>query len=345
MYASSKSNKTSAKKIIKAPEWQDSNQFANPIVPKRNGTIRSKEYDIQIIGPLTVEQKQCLYEILFTDTHECPICFETKPKEEFHAIKGCTHLPHCAICVGLSVTEDINGKGITRFRCKETNCSRILTVEDIQRVLSRANFNRFNHLMTMRYLDSLQEFIYCSRVGCGAGMLHVGGDDMNIVTCYVCKWKTCFIHRTQMHIGLSCKDYDAWRDTASQTGNPDDQETLTNTVIQQTTRPCPGCGIRVEKNRDHIGDCDKLTCRRVLPETGEECGVEFCWHCQGQYFGGDPKNDERVRVYQCDVKGHKKKYRNPRVSGGVGLHCHHKKGCYKLDPQIDSSDGYSRIYK
>jgi len=321
-------NRTSAAVIINAPEWQDPNRFPVPKYPKIS--IRSIDDDIQIIGPLTLEQNASLNAILPTDTHQCPVCFETKAKQEFHAIKGCTHLPDCAICVGLSVTEDINGKGITKFRCKAENCNSILTVEDIQRVISKANFNRFNHLMTIRYLEALPDFIYCSRVGCGAGILHEGGDNMNIVICNVCKWKTCFTHKTQMHVGLSCKDYDAWRDTASQTGNPDDQETLTDTVIFQTTRPCPGCGTRVEKNLDHVGDCDKLTCRRVLPETGEECGVEFCWYCQGQYFGGDPKNEERVRVYKCDDETHKRKYNNPHVPGGVGLHCHHKKGCCKL---------------
>jgi len=292
--------------------------------------MKNASYYEQIIGPFTTQQIITLTAILQDGSFECPICFETKPRKDFHAIQGCTHPPHCANCVGLSATEEINGKGVITIHCKSIGCKSPLTVEDIQRVTSKANFERYNHLMTIRALESFPEFIYCSRMGCGAGILHEGGNEANIVTCPNCKWKTCFTHKSQMHVGLSCKDYDAWKDTARQTGNVTDQEALTISLIEKTTRPCPGCGTRVEKNKDFVGDCDKLTCRRILPATGAECGVEFCWHCQGRYYGGDPKNEERVRVYMCTDESHKIKYKNPRVPGGVGLHCHHNVGCCKL---------------
>jgi E3 ubiquitin-protein ligase RNF14 len=262
--------------------------------------------------------------------YECQVCYEFKPKNHFHPIRGCIHPPHCAVCVGIAATEEINGKGITTIRCKALRCDSPLDTDDIQRVTSKANFDRYNHLQSIRFLETLPQFIYCSHAGCGTGMLHEGGDDVNIVTCPNCKWRTCFTHKEQMHLGLSCKDYDAWKDTARQTGNRNDEDELSRTMIEQTTKPCPSCKTRVEKNKDYAGDCDKLTCRRILPSTGEECGVEFCWFCQGRFFGGDPKNPERVRVYTCNDPDHAIKYKNPRVPCGVGLHCHHNPGCSKI---------------
>jgi hypothetical protein len=40
-----------------------------------------------------------------------------------------------------------------------------------------------------------------------------------------------------------------------------------------TTRPCPRCGVRIEKN----GGCPHMTC--VQPS----CKYEFCWECGGPF--------------------------------------------------------------
>ena len=128
----------------------------------------------------------------------------------------------------------------------------------------------------MRMLESIPEFLRCTRPGCGFGAFHEGGADLNVFTCALCRWLTCYVHREQLHIGVTCDGYDAWRDAAHGTGDAQDAETLSLIKIEQTTKPCPLCRTRVEKNTDpeFAGDCDKLTCVRIL-HSGEQCGAEL----------------------------------------------------------------------
>jgi hypothetical protein len=75
-------------------------------------------------------------------------------------------------------------------------------------------------------------------------------------------------------------------------------DALSHALIARTTKKCPGCEVRVEKN----GGCDRIDCR--------QCGVRFCWQCGhptrdlpngrfrcGCWFGGD--QDRRDAFVRC----------------------------------------------
>jgi len=49
-------------------------------------------------------------------------------------------------------------------------------------------------------------------------------------------------------------------------------DAMTNQLILETTKVCPQCKVRVEKN----GGCLHMTCKRG-------CGHEFCWLCKGPW--------------------------------------------------------------
>jgi ariadne-1 len=53
----------------------------------------------------------------------------------------------------------------------------------------------------------------------------------------------------------------------------DHTDTLTNNLIEALTKPCPKCGVRIEKN----GQCVHMTCRH--------CKHDFCWLCKADWRG------------------------------------------------------------
>lgn len=56
--------------------------------------------------------------------------------------------------------------------------------------------------------------------------------------------------------------------TATQTTQAHlDAELASQFWIHAHTKPCPHCGVRIEKN----GGCDYIQCT--------QCGYEFCWEC------------------------------------------------------------------
>jgi len=54
----------------------------------------------------------------------------------------------------------------------------------------------------------------------------------------------------------------------------EDEESIANRKIKySTTKPCPKCGIRIEK----IDGCSHMTCKQF------SCQYEFCWECGGEF--------------------------------------------------------------
>ena len=54
--------------------------------------------------------------------------------------------------------------------------------------------------------------------------------------CHFCGWATCFIHKEQMHYGLTCEEYDSWKEASralAALGYDADEEELTQALLRR----------------------------------------------------------------------------------------------------------------
>lgn len=96
----------------------------------------------------------------------------------------------------------------------------------------------------------------CTHAGCDSGQIHETGHDQPIMKCTSCHKLTCFTHTQAWHTGMTCTDFDS-----SSARLAADQEVETLKIIDSTTKKCPGCEVRIQKNNG----CDHMTC--MIPYT------------------------------------------------------------------------------
>jgi hypothetical protein len=100
----------------------------------------------------------------------------------------------------------------------------------------------------------------CPNPSCPATLL---GDPLRpAMTCPQCHTAFCFYHATA-HPGLTCQQH------ARRVGR---SERASQAAVRRTTRPCPRCGVRVEKMP---GGCNHMFC--------EQCRHHWCWLCGGEW--------------------------------------------------------------
>ncbi|XP_030234065.1 E3 ubiquitin-protein ligase parkin [Gadus morhua] len=122
--------------------------------------------------------------------------------------------------------------------------------------------------------------VLCPRAGCGAGLIpqapstqrveceKINGLGCGLVFCRDCKEE---YHEGECHMAASCSG-----DAATQCFVVDEGalqrsrwELASRDTIRETTKPCPQCGVPVEKN----GGCMHMVCPR------KQCSSEWCWIC------------------------------------------------------------------
>ncbi|XP_059928815.1 E3 ubiquitin-protein ligase parkin [Gadus macrocephalus] len=122
--------------------------------------------------------------------------------------------------------------------------------------------------------------VLCPRAGCGAGLIpqapptqrveceKINGLGCGLVFCRDCKEE---YHEGECHMAASCSG-----DAATQCFVVDEGalqrsrwELASRDTIRETTKPCPQCGVPVEKN----GGCMHMVCPRT------QCSSEWCWIC------------------------------------------------------------------
>jgi hypothetical protein len=113
--------------------------------------------------------------------------------------------------------------------------------------------HRYDQKSLLAAFQDMPNFAMCLGPGCDSGQIHETGNAQPIMTCTVCQFKTCFIHKMPWHQGQTCAEYDFLRQERMQ------QEAASEKLIAQTTKKCPNpnCGHGIEKE----GGCDHMTCK------------------------------------------------------------------------------------
>ncbi|CAF2091168.1 unnamed protein product, partial [Rotaria magnacalcarata] len=199
----------------------------------------------------------------------CQVCYEEKLismyREPLH--QRCTHRECniCNDCVYNYVRQTLGTMLEEQVNCPELNCRAVLNFDSIKQILGNTRgkklFERYDRFFTERALERMPDFVWCAH-GCGSGQLAASGVQNNIISCIKCKMKTCFVHKTKWHEGLTCAQYD------NQTAKTirDSEKWLV-----QNTKKCPSCKSPIEK----AAGCDHMTCRK--------CNYEFCWACLADF--------------------------------------------------------------
>jgi hypothetical protein len=146
-------------------------------------------------------------------TKQCQACFEEKVKKDFKTdySSRCLHTDRsiCDGCLYQHVKQEFEKMCTDNVHCPESNCEIIFTYKTVRKILSTNKdsklLEKYDQFIFQRQLEKMEEFIWCAH-GCGMGQLNDGGHENNIVTCAKCHKKTCFIHKTKWHEGLTCSE-------------------------------------------------------------------------------------------------------------------------------------------
>jgi hypothetical protein len=213
---------------------------------------------------------------------ECGICKEFSPAEESYAL-NCEHW-FCSDCwrgyLRSSGTPGGGGGGVLPH-CPASKCFMLVPL-DLPELLGPSE------LYQDAYRALLKAFIEQQRVGkqglasycknprgCRGIVLLADDAGSSEACCSICAFSFCASSSCDFppHSPASCASVALWEEKGGyiETGKKTDAEA--RKLKHLTTRPCPKCGVRIEKN----GGCPHMTCVQ------SSCKYEFCWECSGPF--------------------------------------------------------------
>lgn len=221
----------------------------------------------------------------------CSICLDT-PREfsELPPTAHCTHVSTiCSSCLEQHISHAVLTRGSTTLTCPDPGCRQTMTYADVLRGAkhNKACLDRYETLLLRWTLHQDPKFVWCKNPTCGWGQLHESGTAAPIVTCQVCRTRSCSIHDVPWHTGLTCEQYTA--QTRRQ-----GEERASQSYIEQHAKRCPNTSCR--RPIIKVDGCDHMTCRRPAG-----CGHEFCWVCLADYRlirrDGNHRHNPTCRYY------------------------------------------------
>ncbi|KAF9535195.1 hypothetical protein CPB83DRAFT_843643 [Crepidotus variabilis] len=206
----------------------------------------------------------------------CPICFELVSYGTGVTVDSCGHI-FCKPCLSTYVSGKLQQKDWPIVCPMYTHAMpvdelRQATIESLE--LSEKDFQN----LTEAQLSQLAVTINCPACKNTMQVDRADYSREKRITCPVttCGFQWCKACGADLAQSSSCSRY------GLNLGNRHRcQDSWHKTVGENGWRPCPGCGVVVEKS----AGCDHITCR------GPGCKVHFCWRC-GQLIidtakGGD----------------------------------------------------------
>ncbi|PVH93082.1 hypothetical protein DM02DRAFT_509895, partial [Periconia macrospinosa] len=170
---------------------------------------------------------------------DCEACGEIIPLTDIPQLRFCSHDPTlCRGCPAHWIESSLSSSSI---KCPAAGCKATLQRRHIETYASPGVSERYENQILMQSLSCMEDFIWCSATNCGMGHIHTGGPEENIATCPSCGQKTCFIHGTAWHEGETCKQYDLRVAVAA-------QERESEKAVKSSTKRCPKCAVRIQKN-------------------------------------------------------------------------------------------------
>ncbi|CAF3523234.1 unnamed protein product [Adineta steineri] len=235
-----------------------------------------------------IEYDRIQNQLIFEQTlHSCPICLQEQSGKDCLQFEKCHHYA-CLSCLNFYATEYLsNSQQSKELTCYDCNSS--LFLSELRRMFSD---DKFLIKYQQRLLEQTVDMVWCPR--CHHSIICIpsestSGNHLSFVECHSCLYTFCRRCQETWHPQLQCpkeKLIQEFMNTPVEKQPPlkpiDIQkislEIANIQMIEHCSKPCPSCGVRIEKN----GGCQHMNCRA--------CKIHFCWTCgwYGTYYSTHP---------------------------------------------------------
>ncbi|XP_055885526.1 probable E3 ubiquitin-protein ligase RNF144A-A isoform X1 [Biomphalaria glabrata] len=201
----------------------------------------------------------------------CKLCLSELPLVDMYELVDCKCL-FCEMCMkqylSVMITEGLVGD----LTCPDAQCKKQgkLNIEEIEHLVDRQTFQRFQRLHFQREVDLDPNRTFCPEIGCEtvchvcSSQSHAGGGaaaPTSIpVQCPTCGLQFCSVCKTKWHAPKSCDEVVA-------SGPIEEFGIPFHNSDDAKIKRCPVCHVPIERN----DGCAQMMCKR--------CKHVFCWYC------------------------------------------------------------------
>ncbi|KAM9977189.1 hypothetical protein ACTFIR_011047 [Dictyostelium discoideum] len=144
-------------------------------------------------------------------THLCMVCYCELPITDFYILDECNH-KYCNHCLNTHYTMQVRS-GYSDLKCPMPTCRYKPTYEEVQHILSKDYFEKYDKILVNVHLNKDKNIRYCPEIDCGAAII-MPSDNSSSTTQSVecsnqeCKSSYCLNCREPSHSGLTCEQYE-----------------------------------------------------------------------------------------------------------------------------------------
>jgi hypothetical protein len=218
----------------------------------------------------------------------CGICGDSVDYREAFSLP-CHHW-FCLVCWEGYIETALNDRELIRH-CPSPDC-KYLVVPDMQAYFVSADVAASaKQLIIKSFVEEKRgkrvTGCYCKNPrGCKGVVVMAEDANSSEAVCSLCATTFCAACDLPPHAPATCDMVALWEEKGGylETGKAEDAEA--RKMKHLTTKPCPRCGVRIEKN----GGCPHMTC--VQPN----CKYQFCWECSGEYHTSSICNRPKIKT-------------------------------------------------
>lgn len=269
--------------------------MADPVSACKNAGVTLP--DNHVTGKAELEEKAKIsLKSNFRNTEICSICDGEIVYEDVSLSLSCGH-EFCRSCWESYLNVKIKEGKAHNIQCPGFDCSSLVPVETIERLVSREMASRYLQFDIKAFVESNPNLKWCPFPGCGqavrlpSSMLPsspVAVDSYSseeteamIVDCGKGHF-FCWHCLHEAHAPCSCELWSNWLKKIAEmipkipmtkdVSECPETETVANTLwLVTNSKPCPNCKSPIQKNEG----CNHMKCTK--------CKYEFCWVCLEQW--------------------------------------------------------------
>lgn len=227
-----------------------------------------------VFGRRSVNRKGQIFtgEILCSLPVDCGICGELFSEDEIFSL-NCFHW-YCQTCWDNYLRIAVTDRQV-KISCPCSGCKMIVTLDMIKFLCSNELYVEAQKILVKAFIEERRDrkviATYCKNpIGCNGVLLLAEDANYTEATCSLCTSTYCVVCDLPPHAPVPCEFLADWEQRGGYLETGQDEDMEARRIKQLTTKPCPKCGTRIEKN----GGCPHMSCR---------CKYQFCWECGGDY--------------------------------------------------------------
>lgn len=154
------------------------------------------------------------------------------------------------------------GPGMVYQSCFSSGCNERVRPRMFKQYLSAEMYQKYRHYVLESFVSANPQCQWCPAPGCSFVSFYAGGGAKDIAC--KCGHEYCFSCIREAHKPCECDMVRRWEEKNS-------SESENTTWIMANTKPCPKCGVSIEKNQG----CNHMTCSKSMGGCGK-CDLDGC---------------------------------------------------------------------